>query len=108
MRGVVNVQDVGFALSFLRVALLSTAILNAMPSFAVTTYTTIANGVTWTYTLENGEASLGSGEYYGASAIPYSTTGDLNIPSTLDGYPLTRIGAYAFFRKTGVNGFDLM
>ena len=53
--------------------------------------TAMVDGITWTYTVRNGEAWLGS------PAVPTSTAGSLTIPSTLDGYRVTSIGSYAFY-----------
>ena len=61
--------------------------------------TTIVDGVTWTYTVKDGVASIGDG--FGV-AIPPSTSGAITIPSKLGGYPVTRIGDSAF---SGCKGF---
>ena len=60
------------------------------------------NGIEWTYTVSDGEASIGSGYYYGARAVPSSTSGAITIPSTLGGYPVTSIGSYAFRGCSGL------
>ena len=57
------------------------------------TWTDPNTGITWTYTVSNGKAMIYNDW---AAAIPTSTTGAINIPSTLGGYPVTRIGDYAF------------
>jgi hypothetical protein len=69
-----------------------------------TAKTAIAGGIEWTYTVSNGEASIGHGEsnVSGKPAIPISTIGHLVIPSTLGGYPVTRIGHYAFYCCSGL------
>lgn len=59
------------------------------------THTERVNGIEWTYSVENGKASLGSGEYLDPT-IPKSTSGAITIPSTLGGYPVTRIRIWAF------------
>ena len=51
------------------------------------------DGVKWTYTVKDGTASIGDG--FGV-AIPPSTSGEITIPSTLGGCPVTRIGDHAF------------
>jgi len=55
-------------------------------------------GITWRFTLENGEASLGGkiGTAAVLSAVWQSTVGDLKIPNELDGYPVTSVGEGAF------------
>ena len=53
------------------------------------------DGVTWSYEVSNGEASV----YKGGSmtpAISASTAGAIAIPATLGGYPVTSIGSDAF------------
>ena len=73
-------------------ALLAAAVSSASLPLAADTAT--VDGITWTYTLIDGEASLGGGG--GIYAVSTSTTGDLTIPSMLDGYPVARIGSSAF------------
>ncbi len=63
--------------------------------------TATVNGITWTYTVSNGEASLGGGSS-SSTAVPKSTTGTITIPSTLGGYPVTSIGLYAFSYCSGL------
>ena len=53
-----------------------------------------ADGIVWTYIVKNGEA-----EIYGdvnTSTIPEETTGAITIPSMLGGYPVMKIGDFAF------------
>ena len=57
--------------------------------------TETVNGITWMYTVANGEVSIGGGSS-SSTAVPTSTSGQLTIPSTLGGKPVTRIGDYAF------------
>ena len=76
------------------VVVLFAAMLNASVAWA-DTWTDPDTGYTWTYTISNGEASMGGGSS-DSTAIPTSTRGAINIPSTLGGYPVTRIGDYAF------------
>ena len=51
--------------------------------------TETVDGITWTYTVSNGEASI--------TKWPKSTSGAITIPSTLGGYSVTSIGDSAFF-----------
>ena len=59
-------------------------------------YTTVVNGIKWTYLVNNGEAQVGTGSSSGR-AISTSTKGEITIPSVLGGYPVTSIGDYAFY-----------
>ena len=52
--------------------------------------TETVDGITWTYTVSSGKATLKS------PALPTGTTGDIVIPSTLGGCPVTGIGNNAF------------
>ena len=54
---------------------------------------TDSNGVTWTYTLFNSEATITKSS---------KTTGDLVIPSKVNGYSVTSIGVEAFEDCTGL------
>ena len=63
--------------------------------------TQTVNGITWTYTVSNGEASVGGGKSV-SPAVATSTTGSITIPSTLAGYPVTSIGDYAFSDCSGL------
>ncbi len=58
------------------------------------------NGITWTYTVSNGKASIYKSS--SSSAISTSTTGAITIPSTLGGYPVTSIGNNAFSGCSGL------
>ena len=55
----------------------------------------VVYGVEWTYTVDGGEARIYAGDK--TAAIPTETVGNLMVPATLGGYPVTRIGAYAFY-----------
>ena len=58
--------------------------------------TEIVDGISWTYTISQGKASLYA-DGYGVKAIPDSTTGAITIPATLGGYPVESIGRGAFY-----------
>ena len=68
--------------------------------------TATINGITWTYTVSNGEASLG-GDSSSSTAVSTSTTGKLTIPSLLNGYPVTSIRAYAFAGCSGLTSVTI-
>lgn len=80
--------------------------LSALPIYAVTTYTETVNGITWTYTVENGEASVGGGSY-SSPAVPRSTSGAITIPSTLSGNIVTGIGDFAFGKCSGLTSVTI-
>ena len=56
-------------------------------------YATI-NGIEWAFVVEQGTAMIYKSN--NMAAIPVDTSGALTIPGTLEGYPVTRIGDYAF------------
>ena len=59
------------------------------------------NGVTWTYTVTNGCASIGSGSAWNA-AIPRSTSGCVTVPSSLGACSVECIGDFAFYFCTNL------
>lgn len=63
---------------------------------ALASYTETVDGLEWTYTVCDGEASVGGGRD-AVWAIPRSTAGDITIPSTLGGHPVTAVGPSAFY-----------
>ena len=56
------------------------------------------DGVTWRYKIVDGNAVIGRRHPQFCSAISVSTAGDLAIPSSLGGYPVTSIGEWAFYK----------
>jgi len=65
-----------------------------MPQFTV-------NGIGWNYTLSGNNATIGDGSASGATSFGNNLgSGGVtpSIPSVLNGYPVTRIGQYAFMR----------
>ncbi len=72
------------------------AVLAAFANMVALADTETVDGVTWTYTVSNGEVSLGGGSF-DCTAVPTSTSGDITIPSSLGGYPVTSIGDSAFY-----------
>lgn len=78
----------------------------ALIASAVKAYTEVVDGIEWTYTISNGEVSLGSGDWRN-TAIPQTTSGVVNIPSSLGGYPVTSIGEYAFFRCNDIKSVTI-
>ena len=75
---------------------LVTLCISAMVPFCTWSYETCTvDGITWTYSVADGNATVGTGEP-DSPAIPVTTTGDIEMPATLNGYPVTRIADYAF------------
>ena len=68
----------------------------AMTSHAAATYTETVDGITWTFTVENGCASVGGGST-SYKAVQTSTSGNILIPSSLGGCSVTKIASEAFY-----------
>ena len=66
--------------------------------------TEIVDGITWTYIVSNGEASLGSAS---DRAVPYDTKGSIEIPSVLGGRSVTSIGYSAFENCRGLTSVTI-
>lgn len=58
--------------------------------------TCVVDGVEWTYTVDDGQATLGGKWTWGERAVPETVTGALTIPAVLGGVPVTGIGDAAF------------
>lgn len=67
-------------------------------------YTETVNGITWTYTISNGEASVGG---YSSPAVSPTTSGSIVVPSTLGGRPVTSIGYSAFSGCSGLTSVTI-
>ena len=68
--------------------------------------TETVNGITWTYTVNNGVASVGGGSY-SSQAVSNATTGAITIPSKLGGYSVTSIGEFAFWYCRGLKSVTI-
>ena len=69
---------------------LTLAIMLTVLPFGLFTFTTsAATSGYYTYTLTDGKATI--------TDCDTSISGDVTIPDTLDGYPVTSIGDYAFY-----------
>lgn len=62
------------------------------------------DGVTYTYDVRCGEAIIANDGYYAAASSHKKARGSLKIPSTLGGYSVTGIDAYAFSECEGLTG----
>ena len=70
-------------------------------AFSAQADTETVNGVKWTYTVSDNEASISM------YAIPTSTSGALVIPSTLGGYPVASIEYMAFSGCSGLTSVTI-
>ena len=90
-----------------RLMILAAMMVVALPIMAATE---VVDGITWTYTVSNGKASVGGGGRLHSSssaAVPVSTSGAITIPSTLGGYPVTSIGNYALYNCTNLTSVTI-
>ena len=74
-----------------------TVITNDVTYYAKWRGTAVVGDYTYMYSVLNGQAEIGKGESSWEAAVSPKPTGDVVIPSTLNGYPVTGIGRYAFY-----------
>ena len=68
--------------------------------------TEVVDGITWTYTVSNGAATVGGGSS-SSLAIATSTSGAITVPSTLGGVPVTGIAQCAFYSCSGLTSVTI-
>ncbi len=85
-------------------ALLFFAVAGAALSAAAKTET--VGGVTYTYSVSGGKATIDSGREY-AAAIPSTTKGALSVPSKLGGCPVVAIGPFAFYECASLTSVSI-
>ena len=73
------------------------SVLLASGALCLSTFaeTEVVDGVTWTYFVSGGKASVGGGST-SSPAVSTATAGAITVPSTLGGYPVTGIASAAF------------
>lgn len=76
----------------LKRSLLAGILLAALPLMAGT-WTDPATGITWTYTVSDGKASVGGGSL-GSPAVSTSTQGAITVPSAIGGKPVPGGGQF--------------
>lgn len=81
-------------------------ILMGLPCSSLAETETTSDGVTWTYYVSNGEASIYS-QGSSSAAISTSTEGTLTIPDKLGGYPVTSLGSRAFLNCNNITNIIL-
>ena len=69
--------------------------------------TEVVDDIEWTYTLNGGKASVGSGSVFSSTAVPKSAIGAITIPSSLCGNPVARIDSYAFKGCSGLTSVTI-
>ena len=76
------------------------AMASLVLAFSAGAATETVDGITWTYTVSGGEASIFKG--YDTAAIPTSTKGAIAIPAILGDCHVTSIGDWAFEGCSGL------
>ncbi len=66
--------------------------------------TETVDGITWNYQISGSSVIIGMGSN---SAIPQATMGDIVIPSSLGGYPVTKINNCAFYYCSGLTSMTI-
>ena len=78
----------------MKIVKLITTVTSLIIPFLSLAKTETVNGISWTYTVTNGKASIGNGT---SSAVSrYLEAIAITVPSELGGFPVTSIGANAF------------
>jgi len=86
-----------------------------MMSWFVSADTEVVDGIEWTYTINNGEATIENKSVGGCGiptveyspAVPTSTSGQITIPSTLGKCPVVHIGNSAFAWCEELSGIEI-
>lgn len=89
----------------MRSSLVCGMLLAASPLMA-DTWTDPASGITWTYTVTGGKASVGGGSL-GNPAVPTSTQGAIVVPTAIGGKPVTEVGNSAFEDSCGLTSVTI-
>lgn len=69
--------------------------------------TEVVDGIEWTYWVENGKATLGTGSYSSGLAVSRDTIGAIVIPPVLGGCPVMGIDRAAFYDCSKLTGILL-
>lgn len=86
-----------------------TVVTNDVTYYAKWRGTATVDGYTYTYSVLNGQAEIGTGETgeLSEAAVSPRPTGGVVIPSSLGGYPVTGIGEYAFESCTDMTDVEI-
>ena len=79
----------------------------ALAALPLTAETETVGGYTWTYRINGDTAEIYNDEYYAAISIWPDSTGDLTIPPTLGGKPVTSIGDFAFYNCSSLTSVTI-
>ncbi len=87
----------------------ATVVTNDVTYYAKWRGTAIVGDYTYTYSVLNGQAEIGTGETgeLSEAAVSPRPTGGVVIPSSLGGYPVTGIGEYAFESCTDMTDVEI-
>lgn len=61
------------------------------------TWRDTSTGITWAYTVSGGKATIGTGATYSRAVDRSVAIGEVSVPATLGGCPVTGVGDYAFY-----------
>jgi len=74
-------------------------------SFVLQAAVQTVDGTEWNYAVSDGKAEIYQGGW--EAAISTSTAGEIKIPASLGGYPVTSIGDYAFYYCSGLTSVTI-
>ena len=86
-----------------RFVLLAAALLFA---WGLRADTATVDGYTYTYSVTDGKATIGSSNAW-TTAVSPKPTGHVTVPSSLGGFPVVGIGAYAFYNCHELEGVTI-
>ena len=85
---------------------LALAVAMVSVSTVADTWTDPDTGVEWRYSVKDDVATVGFGRW-SQPAVPTTTTGAIEIPRELGGYPVEKLAIYAFLNCTGITSVTI-
>ena len=83
-----------------------TVVTNDVTYYAKWRGTATVDGYTYTYSVLNGQAEIGSSNHW-TTAVSPKPTGHVTVPSSLGGFPVVGIGKYAFVYCYNLEGVTI-